>query len=80
MDKFLKFMKGRKLSEDQARLLRDLRFAIKSKSRNQYLAETMGLTADDVNKIVNFSMSQFTNFLATGRFSETQVNTLRDMR
>ena len=50
------------------------------KTRNESLAESIGLSAADVEQIVNLPMDQFTSFAGEKNFSEDQMNILRDIR
>ena len=50
------------------------------KTRNESLAESIGLSAADVEQIVNLPMDQFTSFAGEKNFNEDQMNILRDIR
>ena len=80
MEQFLNYLKGKRFSEEQTNILRNIRFNIKTKTRNEELAESLGLSVKDVEKIVNYPMGQFLNYVKGKRFSEEQTNILRDIR
>jgi predicted transcriptional regulator len=80
MEQFLNYLKGKRFSEEQTNILRNIRFNIKTKTRNEELAESLGLSVKDVEKIVNYPMAQFLNYVKGKRFSEEQTNILRDIR
>ena len=78
--KFLDFLKGKMFSEEQRNILRNIRLSLRTKTKNEELAESLGPSQKDVETVVNCSMGQFVNYLSDRKFSEIEANILRDIR
>jgi len=50
------------------------------RQKDEQKARELGLTPEDVNKIVDMSMEEFNEFIQKRKFNEDQLSTLRDMR
>ena len=78
--KFVDFLKGKMFSEEQRKILRNIRLSLRTKTKNEELAESLGLNQKDVETVVNCSMGQFVNYLCERKFSDIEANILRDIR
>ena len=50
------------------------------KTKNECLAESIGLTASEVDQIVNLPMEQLSSYAGDKQLNEEQMNILRDIR
>ena len=50
------------------------------KTKNECLAESLGLPAGEVSQIINLPMDQLSSYAGEKQFTEDQMNILRDIR